>query len=516
MTEAISVTTNPTTIYKIPNFHPIGDLIKKFNDVYLYEIISSLGKTQFLDKAIKYCWHLTYNDLNLTVKPAKENCYNMTTSDHTKNYLSQQMHSISGEQNDLCLYTYGYEDLNTFLQINKDRHYTFLPITVHATESANGIRHDMLVIFNNRTKHFYWLDGNNRSDYLSFGKNTPRDAIDTLFINFAELAKTGYDYEPSQSWQFPGIFRDYGSITRQLDFILSTAWCYLTILMIDDYNTPMEFLSMLDGLSEVDRFHLLYCTMIQLINCPMSMFSGESDQHISANDNVNTTVDQLSHLSKLNLDSSESTTEFKMTEPPRIVNLVDDVGYVSDSDILRVYTAQYKLNLQRLTDQENEYDANFRRTQRQMHQDNLVNPDPEYEDKLRQLHRDEYTHTTNLRKKRQEYYEEYKKYIEQYGNKHCYSEEGIKIIGPIKVVESDEAKPTNVKLTDKQINAEMIEIFKKVGIDAEYTSPKSDVHDDHDPLTLVNPDVRTKQASTRNDDSSDSDSNDGDGRCLIV
>jgi hypothetical protein len=557
---------NSTNIYKNLNFHPISNLIKKFKDVYLHEIISSLGKTQFLDKAITYCWHLTYNDLNLTVKPAKDNCYKLdtTTSDHIKEYLLQQMHSISGKQNDLYLYTYGYEDLNTFLQINMDRHYTFLPITVHAAESANDIRHDMLIIFNNRTKHFYWLDGNNRSDYLSFGKNIPQDAIDTLFINFAELAKTGYDYEPSQSWQFPGIFCNYASITEQLDFILSTVWCYLTIIMIDDYNTPMEFSSMLDGLSETDRFHLLYCTMIQLVNCPMSMVGGSVYHNIdTTNGDCATFTDQdvkLSQSSKVNLDSDDtlfdSTIEFKMAEPPRIVNLVDDVGDMLQRAMMREDFSQvvldYKCKLQKLADQEHDYDIKQRRIQQQMYQDNLINPDPEYEEKLKQLHQSEYTYTTDLRKRRQECYEEYTNYLEKYGPK-CTepSNEGgsdVKIIGPIKVIsESDVLPESSTDVTHKpdqptktntdtevlpivqpteldhktdteepstkQLTDEMAEILKKLGITSTgeiEEHGEKDVHDHHSRMNLA---TRNKHDDTHDSDSSD---NDGDGRCLIV
>ncbi len=488
--------TTKSAIYKILNFHPIGNLIKKFKDVYLHEIISSLGKTQFLDKAITYCWHLTYNDLNLTVNPAKDNCYKVdtATSDHIKEYLSQQMHSISGKQNDLYLYTYGYEDLNTFLQINMDRHYTFLPITVHAAESANDIRHDMLVIFNNRTKHFYWLDGNNRSDYLSFGKNIPQDAIDTLFINFAELAKTGYDYEPSQSWQFPGIFCNYASITEQLDFILSTVWCYLTVVMIDDYNTPMEFSSMLDGLSETDRFHLLYCTMIQLVNCPMHMVGSSYHNISTTNGDCATFTDRdvkLSQPSKVKLDSNDtlfdSTIEFKMAEPPRILNLVDDVNDMLLRALVREdfnqMVLEYKRKLQKLTDQEYEYDIKQRRIQQQMYQDNLINPDPEYEEKLKQLHQAEYEYTTDLRKRRQECHLEYQEYVKKYGPK-CTepsNEDGanVKIIGPIKVISESDVNevPTEQPTTEP--------------------NPKTDV-DTKQPTTEVNhnTDVDTKQPTT--------------------
>jgi hypothetical protein len=88
--------------------------------------------------------------------------------------------------------------------------------------------------------------------------------MDVLFINFDNYVKCGFTYEPSPAWQITGTLHSYGSIGL-LDFIFSTAWCYNAMLMLDNYETPIEYISVLDSMDEVDRFNLLWCSMLSLI-----------------------------------------------------------------------------------------------------------------------------------------------------------------------------------------------------------------------------------------------------------
>lgn len=254
----------PTEVAQRLGFYEINKVIKEFANVNLYEIIKINTKTTFLTNGAKFCYRLNYKDLSLGVAEARDNFADSVVLNHKNDYVKQLMHSVSGEQNDLCFYTYSPKDLKTFLFNNAHLHYTFLPLTVNATDSANGMRHDMLLIFDNKTKLFYWFDGRNREDYLSLGTYLPKNAMDVLFINFANHLNCGYSYEPSPSWQMQGTLHSYGSIGL-MDFIFSTAWCYNAMMMLDYYDSPIEYVSVLDSMSEVDRFHLLYHTMLHLI-----------------------------------------------------------------------------------------------------------------------------------------------------------------------------------------------------------------------------------------------------------
>lgn len=255
----------PSEVAKRVGFQGISSVIKEFLNVSLYEIIRTNTKTTFLTTGNKHCYRLNYKDLTLGVAEARDNFGDAVVSRFKDAYVKQLMHSISGEQNDLCMYTYSPADLKTFLDQNSHLHYVYLPLTVNATDSANGNRHDMLIIFNNRTKKFYWFDGRNREDYLPLGLHLPKNAMDVLFINFDNHVKCGYSYEPSPSWQITGTLHSYGSIGL-LDFIFSTAWCYNAMIMLDYYETPIEYVSVLDSMDEVDRFNFLWSSMLKLIS----------------------------------------------------------------------------------------------------------------------------------------------------------------------------------------------------------------------------------------------------------
>lgn len=246
-------------------FASLDKAIQQFKDVSLLELIETNTNLTFLGDAEKICYRMEYRTLTFTALEALDNFTNPIVSKYKDSYIRQQMHSISGEQNDLCFYTYSPRQLIQFLEQNKRNKYTFLPMTVHATESANGYRHDMLLIFNNQSKLFYWFDGRNREDYLPFGRDIPKNAIDILLINLADHVKLGYTYEPAPSWTIQGILQPFASI-GQYDFLFSTGWCYLVILMMDSYDSPIAWLSALDTMSREDRFYLLYKALRHMIS----------------------------------------------------------------------------------------------------------------------------------------------------------------------------------------------------------------------------------------------------------
>ena len=279
-----------SSLFSKLNATSIAQNIDRFRNNSLQAVLEVNTETKFLDSKTldaKYCYQMSYDTLTFTAKVSLD-AFEPTPLGLRNSYVTQAMHSLSGEQNDLCLYTYHITDLIKFLEKNKHLHYTFLPITVHATESANGYRHDMMLIFDNKTHLFYWFDSGNRLDYLQHGNNIPKNAIDLLFINMAEYCKLGYSYEPTPSWMIQGICQP-SVFDNQLDFVMSTAWCYLVVLMLngssgsdrldrrsgsdrldennksEEYNSPTEMLSSLDTMSKEDLFHLLYSAAMNLI-----------------------------------------------------------------------------------------------------------------------------------------------------------------------------------------------------------------------------------------------------------
>ena len=252
----------PPSVSDKIGFYSIETIIKRFQNVNLQDLIVLNSTTRFIPNTTKYCWSLNYKTLSLKCHIAKDSYEKAYIKNHKQEYVSRQLHSMAAEQTELCFYSYGELDMKTFLAINIANKYTFLPLTVYATDSANGIRHDMLLIFDNAKKLCYWFDGKNRDDYFRFNEHAPKNVIDILFLNVVE--KLGYTYEASPSWIFKGVLHPYGNI-GQLDFALSAAWCYLTIISLEHYNTPIEYIASLDNLSEADRFHLLYNALIHMI-----------------------------------------------------------------------------------------------------------------------------------------------------------------------------------------------------------------------------------------------------------
>lgn len=242
----------------------ISKKISEFKGVTLYELIKKHTQTEFPYGGTKYCYQLDYTNLAFTYAQARDTFGDAIVRKYEDSYIKQHMNSLSSEINNLCYYTYAPDELKSFLENNYGKQYTFLPLTVFAVDSANGSRHDMLLIFDNVNKLFYWFDSNNRTDYLQFGRDVPRNAIDILFVNLAESLKLGYEYEPSPAWQIQGMLHQYGSM-GELDFLISTAWCFVTMKLLPNFSSPIGYMSVLDNCSEADRFHLMYTSMLEMM-----------------------------------------------------------------------------------------------------------------------------------------------------------------------------------------------------------------------------------------------------------
>lgn len=254
----------PKSLAGVVGAYNIDAILRRFRDVSLAEVVKASSITTFLGDAEKYCYTMRYSDLNFLAQAARDNYTDAIVPAHRDNYVKQQMHSLSGEGSDLCLHTYSPAGLVAFIEKNKAANYTYLPLTVHASDSANGYRHDMLIIFDNRKRLFYWFDGCNREDYLHFARGIPKNAIDILMMQLAENAKLGYSYEPSPSWVIQGVCQPMAP-QGQLDFVMSTAWCHLVMLTLQSFESPTGLLSVLDTLSTESRFNLLYRCMMNLV-----------------------------------------------------------------------------------------------------------------------------------------------------------------------------------------------------------------------------------------------------------
>lgn len=246
-------------------YHSISKSIADFQHVSLYDIVKSNSKTQFLSGSTKFCYHLNYTTMTFGAASARENFGDNVVQNYKDSYVKQQMHSVSGERNDLCMYTYSPEELKQFLHNNKHNHYTFLPLTIHATESANFIRHDMLIIFDNQQHQFYLFDCKNRNDFLPRSDKLPRDVFDCflLFFQTHPSVNIGYTYQTMESWEPSSTFHPYG--VGSLDFVISTAWCYHLLMSLELYDSPTGYATVIDDMPECDRFHMIYCTMLDLI-----------------------------------------------------------------------------------------------------------------------------------------------------------------------------------------------------------------------------------------------------------
>lgn len=324
----------PTSVSDKIGFYSIETIIKRFQNVNLQDLIVLNSTTRFISKTTKYCWSLNYKTLALKCHIAKDSYEKSYIKNHQHEYVSRQMHSLSDEQTELCFYSYGESDMKTFLAINVANKYTFLPLTVYATDSANGIRHDMMLIFDNAKKSCYWFDGKNRDDYFSFNEHTPKNVIDILFLNVIE--KLGYTYEASPSWIFKGVLHPYSSI-GQLDFALSTAWCYLTLISLDHYGTPIEYIASLDNLSEADRFHLLYNALIHMIIiCNYTHTVPKNMQvNLVTDTKINTTKTTITNQSKdesskQTTDLTSSTNSSKSTDSPKSTNSMPELPKIKE------------------------------------------------------------------------------------------------------------------------------------------------------------------------------------------
>lgn len=235
----------------------LKDRVNKLKATGLKDIIRNSSDVKFISNATKHCYRLEYQKLFFTHDKSRDNFTDGIVAEHKGDYAHTPMHSLSGEGKDICLYTYSPMDLVSFLDANKHLKYTFLPITVHPIESANGYRHDMLLIFDNKNKLAYWFDGRNRDDYLQLSSVNYKSIIDTLFVYIFSTVNLGYSYETWDSWAIPAVFAPFPTL-GEYDFVLSTAWCTMTILILDNYDTPMGFASALDSISREDLAQILF------------------------------------------------------------------------------------------------------------------------------------------------------------------------------------------------------------------------------------------------------------------
>ena len=236
--------------------------IDSMNKVTLLEIVKNNTETKFLSHGSKFCYRLNYADLTFGYAEAVDNFSDAIIPGLEASYAKQHMNSISGEQKDLCLYTYSPKQIARFLENNGHNKYTFLPITVYPIDSSNGTRHDMLLIFQNDKMKFYWFDCQNRKDYLPVSRDASKNPIDLLLTLFAESLKLGYEYVPSEGWMIRGTLHQISSI-GDLDFILSTMWCHVIMQLLPYYDDPIALMSALDNLKPAARFNLVYSFMYE-------------------------------------------------------------------------------------------------------------------------------------------------------------------------------------------------------------------------------------------------------------
>ena len=248
------------------NYTPISDNIIKFKNISLFTLIKKISNTKFISSAEKMCYTLNYKTLSFDVHKAL--CNTTKIKDElTYDYVKQNMHSMSGEDNDICLYTYNKNDFINFLSLNKENQYTYLPITINAIDSANKYRHDMLLVFDNVNNSCYYMDGYNMDDYLKRNVNMPKNVLDILFINLIEHIQTSYIYEYYESWIIDNITNRM-LFSGDLNFIMSTSWCYLIILLLNTnlFESFPDVFKYLNSYNKDDLFHLLYCSMQTMIN----------------------------------------------------------------------------------------------------------------------------------------------------------------------------------------------------------------------------------------------------------
>jgi hypothetical protein len=291
------------------NYRSIGKCFNAFNSVALYEVIKRNTKQTFLEHCTKTCYELNYDTLALTYGQSRDNFQSNVVAAYKDSYAKQHTHSISGEQRNLCYYGYSPSDMTAFLTLNAHLPYVYLPLTVFATDAANGVRHDMLLIFNNTTKLFYWFDCKNREDYLPLSKYLPKNVLDIFFTNFADVLKLGFSYEASDTWMIREIFPPCTGL-GDMDFVVSSAWCYIMMLGLNDtFHNPTIFLSTMYDMSSVERVHLLYTAILKMIDA-------DYDRYVPLKSQIDFTADvvksvpteQLTHSTKKQESSTPSPT----------------------------------------------------------------------------------------------------------------------------------------------------------------------------------------------------------------
>ena len=304
----------PVQILNEIGFKPVNETITRFENVSLTDIIKANSTTRFIDSINTTCYKLNYITLNITTEQS-----NTSTK---ANYINNVAHSLIGEEKEIILHTYSQQELHRFLDINKGNTYTFLPLTVHAVNSASGKRCDMLIIFKNDTKQVYWFDSRIHTGYLRSGRDTPRDAVDILLTVLMSYLKLDYSYEAVEAWTVAGVFNPMSSLGK-FDFLLTSAWCYLTIKLLPFFSSPIEYSAALDSMSREDRFNLLYTATNHMITryfyqttIPDTLTKGFDLDKFDPTYNDNGTLKQDSHYNMLRFSNPklEEGTSYKMTQ----------------------------------------------------------------------------------------------------------------------------------------------------------------------------------------------------------
>lgn len=295
----------------------LTEKINHFKSVSLEQIIKFNTKTTFLSVKDKACYKLKYKPVDFSFCKVHDL---FVSNKHKNDFIVEPMHSLSGELDDLCFYSYTPTDFQVFLDTNKHNKYTFLPLTIYGINNPNGYRHDTLLVFNNQSKTFYWINNNNYKDTLQYGHNMIKDAVDVLFTNFSVVMKLGYNYEATSSWVIELSKQLYPSL-GDLDFILSTAWCYLTLKLIDNYESPTAFYSVLYELNPTIKFHLLYQLALYLIN---SHYQSQISENMNINLSENKSLSTNSKFPELKIEYPTNLSSEDIPTPKVEYNLVID------------------------------------------------------------------------------------------------------------------------------------------------------------------------------------------------
>lgn len=232
----------------------INEKVKNAIKIDLQTLITNNTKCKFRDGKI-WLYKMRYKDLNFS------HTRTLTKNEYT---VEIPMHSLSGEENDIELYTYAPEDMVKFVRENSVNKYSFLPITIWPIFAADNTRHDMLIVFDNDNKKIFLFSPDITAGLFQ-SKDMPSNILDLLLRNiFKFLNKSyflNYEYENTDSWTIKSIFQ---MEMPGLESVISMAWC--VVFMKTLIATTIEWMCLMDTCKAVDRFNYIYMCIIDVIN----------------------------------------------------------------------------------------------------------------------------------------------------------------------------------------------------------------------------------------------------------